>query len=253
MAGAIIRGLLQSGWPAQSMIACRRDTGRLQSYAQLNVQVTTDAQQLAQKSDILILGVKPWQIEESCRLLQQHLQPDTIVVSLAAGITQQTIANILSRNPVVRAMPNTPVALCQGVTALYISEHNQSSKKKVSEVFSKVGYCFYLDNEESMHAVIAISGSGPAYYFHILALMQETAQKLGMDGKTAALLAAHTMMGAAHMAQDNFDFAALRDQVVSKGGTTEAAFKQFEAYQLPQAIEAALTACRDKSQELSGQ
>ena len=253
MAGAIIRGLLKSSWPAESMIACRRDITRLQVYSKLNLHITKNADQLAQKSDIIFLGMKPWQIEESCQAIAQHVRPGTVIVSLAAGITHKTIAKVLAKNSIVRAMPNIPVALCQGVTALYTTEKDHSASKKVAEVFSRLGYCFDLDNEDSIHSVVAISGSGPAYYFHILALMKEAAEKLGMESSVAAVLASHTMMGASYMAQENLDFASLRDQVVSKGGTTEAALKQLEIYNFPEAIEAALTACRDKSKELSGE
>ena len=251
MARAIIEGLLLSGWPASAILACRRDSTKLRELAQLGIVTTTDGHHLARSVDLLVLGVKPWQIEEACHDMKPYVQPSTTIVSLAAGILLGTMTRILANNWVVRTMPNTPVAIGKGVTAIYSDDVDHPQSKQVVDIFGRVGLSFHLQQEEDIHAVVALSGSGPAYYFHIMALMQRTAQQFGMDEDTARLLASHTCVGAGLVAQQgDTDLSQLRDQVISKGGTTEAAMQEFDQRGLDQSIEAGLIACRNKSQEL---
>jgi len=155
----------------------------------------------------------------------------------------------------VRCMPNTPALVQSGATALYANEQVSNEQKDLAEtILRAVGLVLWVKDEALMDAVTALSGSGPAYFFLVIEALQETGTALGLDEKTARLLALQTAFGAAKMAlESSEDASVLRQRVTSPGGTTEKALAVLEAGGIRALFNDALTAARDRSRELAQQ
>lgn len=169
-----------------------------------------------------------------------------------AGIPLQTLQSGISGNNVrfVRTMPNTPVLVGQGVTGIFTQD--ESCKEEVESLLSSTSYIFYVKNEDDLNTVTAISGSGPAYFFAFIEALADAGEKLGLDREVAIQSSIRTALGAATLAaQSKTDISTLRQNVTSKGGTTEQALKSFENSNLPQIIAKAVIAARDRGRELS--
>jgi pyrroline-5-carboxylate reductase len=150
-------------------------------------------------------------------------------------------------------MPNTPSLIQAGASGLYANAATSTDQKAIAEqILQAAGLTLWVEKENLLDAVTALSGSGPAYYFLIMQAMQRAGEKLGLDADSADQLARQTALGAARMATEGEDDpATLRAKVTSKGGTTAAAIASFEASQLDEIILRALTAARDRATELA--
>lgn len=205
--------------------------------------------------DIIVVAVKPAYACEVLAELPDALCQKAVMISVAAGITVPSLGNALrNRCPIVRAMPNTPVLVGAGCTGLYADNTlNETKRDLVTRLFSTVGFACWVEHEDLLDAVTAISGSGPAYY-HLFSEALETAGvALGLKPELAKVLAAQTALGAALLQnQPGADFAALRTAVTSPNGTTAAAIAVFEQDRvLRGAVESATQAAYHRSQELS--
>ena len=150
-------------------------------------------------------------------------------------------------------MPNTPALIQLGATALYAnSQVNTDQKSTAQAILDAVGVTVWVEQESALDAVTAISGSGPAYFFYFIELLQQAGEDLGLDPETAEMLSRQTALGAASMAH-NSDVVKLRAQVTSKGGTTEQAILSFQQNGLSSLLEKATRAARDRSVELAQQ
>lgn len=203
--------------------------------------------------DLIILSVKPQDFPAISTELAKVISAGQTVLSIMAGITIQKIRESLNHTRVVRAMPNTPAMLGMGITAYTASpEIDQSQLRKIDNLINATGRSVYLEDESLIDGVTAVSGSGPAYFFYLVKGMIESGVKLGFDESVAALLVKQTMLGAYHlMNSDDKPLDELIQAVTSKGGTTEAALKTFEARGLNEVIDAGIVAARDRSVELS--
>jgi pyrroline-5-carboxylate reductase len=175
---------------------------------------------------IIILAIKPQLAVETLPSLAVLANDETLVVSLMAGVPINTMSDLLGGEAsFVRTMPNTPAAIGEGITALYASGSTQDSQKQAAEaLLAAVGQTVWLDNERMIDAVTAISGSGPAYAFHLVEALAAAAVNLGLPQDMAAQLATQTIVGSAAMLRDAAaDPRQLRVNVTSPGGTTEAA------------------------------
>lgn len=216
--------------------------------------VAPDNRYLFKYSDAVIMAVKPQDVDallagEICC----DLSAKKLLISIAAGITTKHIESIVGKEvPVIRVMPNMPATIGQGISGIAAGTAARPADMDLArEIFAAVGETVEV-REELMDAVTAISGSGPAYFFYLCELLIESAKALGLDAAMARRLVMKTALGSVNLIEaSREDPAQARKRVASKGGTTEAAFKVFEAHRLAAIIAEATEAACKRSQELS--
>ncbi|MQA52107.1 pyrroline-5-carboxylate reductase [Pseudomonas piscis] len=256
MAASLIGGLRAKGLDASQIRAS--DPGaetRAKVAAEHGIQVFADNAEAIAGVDVIVLAVKPQAMKAVCETLRPSLQPGQLVVSIAAGITCSSMGAWLGEQPIVRCMPNTPALLRQGVSGLYATDRVSAEQRhQAEELLSAVGTALWLEQEQQLDAVTAVSGSGPAYFFLLIEAMTAAGEKLGLPRETAAQLTLQTALGAAHMAvSSDVDAAELRRRVTSPAGTTEAAIKSFQADGFEALVEKALGAAAHRSAEMAEQ
>ncbi|MCP5143258.1 MAG: pyrroline-5-carboxylate reductase [Gammaproteobacteria bacterium] len=255
MARAIIGGLIADGYPASAIGATDIDPQRLQALTQqFGIHTGTENAEAVREADVIVLAVKPQVLREVAMALAPALGERTLVVSIAAGIQLDSLANWLGGSrPIVRVMPNTPALVGAGAAGLVSNAHvTEADREQAEALMRAVGLTVWLDNETLIDSVTALSGSGPAYVFLLMEAMAEAGEKLGIAPEQARLLTLQTVMGAAKLAlESDVDAATLRRQVTSPGGTTEAAFKVFESRELKAIVSEALQAAATRSDELA--
>ncbi len=212
---------------------------------------------VAAVADVLILAVKPQLLQtvilEIAPLLRER-RP--LVISIAAGITSETLARWIGDHPsIVRTMPNTPAMVQCGATGLFAREGVTDQQRSTAEsILRAVGLTVWVHQESALDAVTALSGSGPAYFFLLMEAMEDAGVALGLDRETARLLAQQTALGAGRMAIESEDPPKeLRRKVTSPGGTTEQAIARFEAGGFSPLVHQALKAAATRAEELSQQ
>jgi len=180
-------------------------------------------------SDLLILAVKPQIMGQICTNLSESLPHDLPVLSIAAGKNISYFQkNLHDSQPIIRTMPNTPAAIGAGITALYATDNVTDTQKDMATVLMKAtGQTIWVEDENLMDSVTAVSGSGPAYVFHLIEALASAGTKVGLSEDQAMQLARQTIIGAAALAKQEAKTPAevLRQNVTSKGGTTEAALE----------------------------
>jgi pyrroline-5-carboxylate reductase len=259
MASSLIGGLLATGTPARSLQVIDLDPNPLA--AQFPIHCHTDYAS-AMRSDVLVLAVKPQQIITVIKQLTESLgtnQSSTypLVISIAAGVRLDALREWLGISDValVRVMPNTPSLVGSGASALFANAHTTSTQRATAEaILRAVGLTVWLDSETQMDAVTALSGSGPAYFFLFMELLENIGVELGLPQETARLLTLQTAFGAAKMALESADNAAtLRARVTSPGGTTEQAISVLQEGGLSVLLHQALQAAQRRSITLAEQ
>ena len=199
--------------------------------------------------DLVVLAIKPQGFNALAPQLGDIVGEATLV-SIMAGIDIAALQQISPH--AVRVMPNTPATIGEGMSAIYAPDLDDARMEQVKTLFGTTGHILIVGEEQTMHAVTAISGSGPAYVFAFMEALESAALKLGLDATSARALVTQTVLGAALLADmEGGDAARLRQQVTSPGGTTQAALRVFEEKHLDQTIEAAARAAWERSQALS--
>jgi pyrroline-5-carboxylate reductase len=257
MAKAMIGGLLKRGYAPSKIRVVEVDDERCASlHHEFVVRATTDISDAIPYSEIILLAVKPQQMQSVCRNLAPLLTGQ-MIISIAAGIRAYDIARWLGTGNIVRAMPNTPALIRLGVTGLYALEAvSATNRERAEAIIEAIGTTLWVEEEALLDSVTAISGSGPAYVFLFIEALQEAAVELGFTPDQARTLSLETFLGAAKLAsQSAEDAATLRARVTSKGGTTERAILALEDAGIRRIIaEAAQAAClrsRELGDELS--
>ena len=254
MATSLIGGLCANHYQPSQISACDINQQQLEKLAQAyGVSTSSDALDCAGDAEIVLLAVKPQVMREVCLTLSALANnPQQLFISIAAGVPTSAIDNWLgSPRSIVRCMPNTPALLRLGATGLFANAHISAAQKdSAQKIMEAVGISLWVDSETDLDAVTAISGSGPAYFFYFIELLEQAGVKLGLPVKTAARLARQTALGAASMAQDG-DIAELRARVTSKNGTTEQAILSFQNNQLAKLVDEATAAAHRRSLELA--
>jgi len=256
MAQALISGLVSCGVkPSLITVADPNSEAREQLAAKgLNtVDPTADAKAAVINADIVVLAVKP-QVMKAVVSSFADVLDKQLVISVAAGLSTALLSDMLgSYGNIVRAMPNTPAMIQMGATGLYGTDDISAEQKQLATaVMEASGLVMWVDNEEHMHAVTAVSGSAPAYMFYFIEAMVDGAVALGLDKEQASALALQTMLGAAKMALGSEDAPSeLRRKVTSPNGTTQAAIESMQANDISRQIIEAMQACYDRSQALS--
>lgn len=256
MSSALIGGLLARGFGAGNLSVADPSVTQLERLRrEFELKATTDNVEAVRGADLVVLAVKPQDMARAAASLVAELAARRrVVVSVAAGIRLESLAGWLGGTlPLVRAMPNRPALIGAGVTAAFASpEVAASDRTAVEVVLSAVGPLVWLDEEEQMDAVTAVSGSGPAYFFLLVEALEDAGTALGLPRATARLLAVHTALGAGRMAAENADPpAVLREQVTSRGGTTAAALAVLEAADFRGLVQRAVAAAAHRSAQLA--
>jgi pyrroline-5-carboxylate reductase len=255
MAKAIIGGLLAEGYAPSQLIAAgpRRETlDKVQQ--EFGIDITTDNAAAAAAADVIVLAVKPQMLKEVSIALKDALAHKPLVISVAAGITTESLGAWLGEDQaIIRCMPNTPSQLRAGASGLFANSHVSDGQKSVANtILGAVGSVQWLDQEDLINSVTAVSGSGPAYFFLFMEAMIDAGEKLGLSRECATELTLQTALGAAMLAKNSeCDVAELRRRVTSPKGTTEQAINAFEQEKFRETVLTAMTACADRAEELS--
>ncbi|WP_249038205.1 pyrroline-5-carboxylate reductase [Shewanella algidipiscicola] len=258
MAKAIIAGLLKHGHSSQHILVCApTQATRSEMVEQFNVRVHQDNCTAAAFADVIILAVKPFIVplvcEELAPVIAQH-DGDKLVISIAAGVKQNTISTKLGDHQrVICAMPNLPTAIGKGLTGLYAPKLSQQADVDTADhLMRAVGDTVWLQEESQMSTIVATAGSSPAYFFLFLEAMEKAAINQGLPQATATKAVLQSAMGAIAMAMDSqHDFAKLRRQVTSPKGTTEQAILAFQHGELDALVANAMDSAADRAKELS--
>jgi pyrroline-5-carboxylate reductase len=215
----------------------------------------TDYPSIMNEIDCIILAIKPQDAQSVMQELQNTLkgitQKNLCIMSIMAGISLQTIQHYLPY-ACIRAMPNTPLLVGMGATALVANHITQAAHKEmIASIFNACGISLWLEDEANLHTVTALSGGGPAYVFYILQAMQNYATQNNLPAEIARQLISQTFKGAAHMALNSIDnFSVMQNTVTSKGGTTEQAISYLNTKHIDKHIENALKQAHIRSQEM---
>jgi len=254
MAQAMFSGMISAGYAAKDIIITGMDSGKLElKTKRYGVQATTN-NTVAARADIVVLAVKPYQFKGVIAQIKDIISDETLVISVAAGITIAQIYEMFGREiKLVRAMPNTPSMVGEGMSALVPGDLvTESDLEKAKAMFSSFGRCQVV-KEDALHGVIAVSGSSPAYVYMFIEAMADGAVLQGIPRSEAYEMAAQSVLGAAKMVLETGQHpGALKDAVCSPGGTTIEAVIELEKSGLRQSVLNAMQVCADKSRKMSG-
>lgn len=203
--------------------------------------------------DVVILSVKPQDFSHTEKELSTVLTENNLVLSIMAGKKISYLSKALKHHNIVRAMPNSPAQLGMGITAYTAAEKVNPKQLRMAEnLLNSTGRSIYLEDENLLDAVTALSGSGPAYFFYIVQQMTEAGVKLGIEPSVASMLVKQTMLGSFHLLnQATQTPEELIRAVASKGGTTEAAFNVFKQKHFGTILQEAIAAAEKRANELS--
>ena len=252
MASAIIGGLLKRGSPAASIqVVEPLDEQRQRLKAQFGVQLHAAPNVQLASATLVVWAIKP-QIFKDAALQTRFHTKTALHLSVAAGITSSSIARWLDTDHVVRAMPNTPALVGKGMTALYARPAVSDAGRTLADrVIKTTGQRLWLDDEDQLDAVTALSGSGPAYVFYFIEAMIEAGVSMGLNREQAHQLAVGTFVGSAALAKASTEpIEILRSRVTSKGGTTYAAITSMEQDDVKALFIRAMQAARQRAHEL---
>jgi pyrroline-5-carboxylate reductase len=257
MATALIGGLIASGIAPKHIRAGEPDADRCARLKNdYGIQADTDNARAIDGADVVVFAVKPQMLPAVAQASAAAIaaaQP--LVMSVAAGVTIEALAAWLGSDvAIVRAMPNTPALVGCGAAGLYANAAVTAEQRETAAaIMGAAGEALWIEDESLMDAVTAVSGSGPAYFFLIIELMEQAGAELGLEPADARRLVVQTALGAATMAKNaDTDAAELRRRVTSPGGSTAAALGVLEEGGIRELIGRALTAARDRGRELSG-
>lgn len=238
MATSLIGGLISKGYDSKNIWASNPDTKKLSELEQkFAINVTENNITAAEHANVIILCVKPDKIKAVCAELVEIIQKQKpLIISIAASITTPTLEKWLTSSvAIVRCMPNTPSLVNAGASGLYANSAATTEQKNQAEsILRAVGIVVWVDDEKLIDTITVLSGSGPAYFFYLMEVLQDTAMKLGLPRDMAQLLTIQTALGSAKMAMETqANITQLRELVTSKGGTTESAFNILKKADLP--------------------
>ena len=254
MARSLIGGLIARGKdPAQLMVADPVESQLQSLRQQFGVLTSSSNQEIVTAADVVILAVKPQEMRNVIVALVPYLTHRPLIISVAAGIRASDIQRWAGGLPVVRCMPNRPALQGCGMTGLFATADVTVDRRRIAaEILGAVGATLWLEQESQMDAVTAISGSGPAYFFLLIEMLEEAGAALGLPAEVSHRLAVETAYGSGCMAREATESAAtLRQQVTSKGGTTAAALHVLEDSNVRAIFATAVAAAAQRSAQLA--
>lgn len=205
-------------------------------------------------ADLIIIAVKPQDFPQLAAIFKHKIENNQMILSIMAGIKIEKIQQALEHNNVVRAMPNSPTLLGMGITGFTAAEGISFQKlMTIERLLNSTGRSVYLENEELLDGVTALSGSGPAYFYYIVDAMIKAGTQMGIDEDLSKLFVKQTMLGAYHLLNNSDkNIEELIRDVASKGGTTEAALKTYDELELKQIIQKGILNAEKRAKELNG-
>ena len=256
MARSLAGGLIANGWDPTQITISDPEPEQRQALAQsLGVATSDDNRSAASGCQVLVLAVKPQVLRAVAHELMPVLQDHhPLIISIAAGVRIADLQRWLGGGQtIVRVMPNTPALVGSGATGMVANAQVSDAERDSAEsIMRSVGVTVWLQQEDQLDIVTALSGSGPAYFFLFMEALEQAAVAQGLGRDTARLLTLETAFGAAKMAlESGEDPALLRQRVTSPGGTTEKALEVFGQGDLTQLVERAVSAASERSRELA--
>lgn len=256
MGRSLIGGILANGHPRD--LICGADPSREQrekASELFGITAYADNHEALNGADVIVLAVKPQVMAATVKDIAAGLMTQQpLLISIAAGIRLTAISGWLRRDlPIIRAMPNTPSLIQAGATALFANDLVTQAQRETAEtIMRSVGTAVWVDHESLLDTVTALSGSGPAYFFLLMEILEKAAIDMGLQPEQAGLLTLETALGAAKMAiESDQEAGVLRKQVTSPGGTTEAALAVLEQGGVEDLFRQALKAAQQRSVELA--
>jgi len=252
MASAMIAGLVKAGRDSASILVIEPAPAQRQHLEQsLRVRTAPSADERLKAADVVVWAVKPQVLQQAASETRAYFG-SALHVSIAAGLSLKTLSQWLQSERIVRAMPNTAALVGAGVTGMVAAGGVSAADRELAAfILGATGHCFWVESDERLDAVTAVSGSGPAYVFHFLEAFQAAAEAVGFDAVTARELVIRTAAGAVEQAKLGDAFGVLRSRVTSKRGTTEAALMVLDSKATPEAIRDAVRAAYERAGELS--
>ena len=252
MASAIIGGLIRQGLPADRVLVVEPFAeARAKLAADHGIQALEQAGPALAPAALVVWAVKPQVFKEAAAPVRAHAA-NALHLSVAAGIPSDSIARWLGTERIVRAMPNTPALVGQGMTGLFPrAAVTAEDQQRVEPALASTGELLWVAAEAQLDAVTALSGSGPAYVFYFLEAMVQAGAAMGLPAEQAQRLAVATFAGATELARRSDEpLATLRQRVTSKGGTTYAAITSMQQDQVAEAFGRAMQAAEQRAREL---
>ncbi|KQP12585.1 pyrroline-5-carboxylate reductase [Pseudorhodoferax sp. Leaf267] len=252
MASAIIGGLVRQGLPADRVLVVEPFAeARAKLAADHGVQALEQAGPALAQATLVVWAVKPQVFKDAAAPVRAHAG-GALHLSVAAGIRSDSIARWLGSERIVRAMPNTPALVGQGMTGLFArSAVTADDRQRVEQALASTGESLWVAEESQLDAVTALSGSGPAYVFYFLEAMVQAGVAMGLPAEQAQRLAVGTFGGATELARRSDEpLETLRQRVTSKGGTTYAAITSLQQAQVGEAFVRAMQAAEQRAREL---
>lgn len=253
MGEAVLAAALRDGRPADTVVVSDRSQERLTHVTQTYGVRTAEPAEAVAGAGVVLLAVKPQDAAAALEQIAPALAAETVVVSLAAGLTTDWLQERLpKRTPVVRAMPNTPALVGEGMTVLSPGQAaGQEHLAQAEQVMATCGQVLTLP-ERYLDTVTAISGSGPAYVFYVVEAMVEAGVLLGLPREHSTQLAVQTLAGAAALLRESGDHPSLlRERVSSPGGTTVAGLRALDREGVRSGVVAAVESAARRSAELA--
>ncbi|HEV7678172.1 MAG TPA: pyrroline-5-carboxylate reductase [Candidatus Dormibacteraeota bacterium] len=257
MAESMLAGLLREGLVQPAQVTCSHPRAERRRALQEThgVHTTESNAEAAHGADLVLLAVKPQVLPEVTPELRPELTPAQLVVSIVAGASTSSLGEALDHPAIVRAMPNTPAQIGQGVTVWFATESvTDEGKARTRGMLSALGREFEVHNERQVAMATAVSGTGPSYIFLFIEALVDAAVHVGFPRHLARELVLDTMQGSAAFAlQSGLHIAELRDMVTSPGGTTAAAMYELERGRLRTVVSDAVWAAFERTLELEAQ
>lgn len=254
MGRALIGGLIAGGAKARDIhVADPSEDQRRSLSSELGVTVHEDNVAAARAADVLVVAVKPQVMDEVLASVAEAVDGNTLVISVAAGMPIERISRGLGgHDRIVRAMPNTPALYQAGMTGLAASDGvNDTDRERATQVLEAAGEVAWVDDEDLMDVVTAVSGSGPAYFFALVEQLTAAGTRAGLPEQTAAKLARQTCFGAGVvLSKSELSAGELRERVTSPGGTTAAALASLSGNDFDRVIDEAVQAAVKRGREL---
>ncbi|WP_404450760.1 pyrroline-5-carboxylate reductase [Virgibacillus necropolis] len=252
MAESIIAGIVNERHlhPEQIFVTNKDNEERLKRLKErYQVQCTTDRQAAITDADMIVLSMKPYDLNDAVEAIKAHIKPNQVIVSVLAGVSIASISTIVGDGvPVVRTMPNTSASI--GYSATAIARDITVTDEQLDEIvslFNTIGTTTIID-EKDMHTVTGLSGSGPAYIYYLAEAMEEVAVQTGLDKETAQELIMQTITGAGEMLKRSGDSAeVLRKKITSPNGTTQAGLETLDELNFQKAIKECVKSARERS------
>jgi pyrroline-5-carboxylate reductase len=252
MAEAIIKGIFAK-YGKEIVVSEPVEKRRRYLEDTYNIKTTNDNKEVVKKCNIIILAVKPQNMDDVTSEISEVISGEKIIVSIAAGITLSYLSSRLKTTKIIRVMPNTPALVQEGMSVMSMCECiNDKEMGIIKDIFMSIGILLSLP-EKYMNAVTALSGSGPAFFAYFVEAMIEGGIRAGLGKDEAATLAVQTLLGTAKLLNTGLNPAKLREMVTSPGGTTAAGLKVFEEKKFKDTVIAAIEAATYRAKELGGE